>query len=205
VSIGCAHRIGKLPRINPRRKELRRVRDRGGEAVGGMGRIAGCRRRAPPWDRLSDPPCADSRPIVGDVVRDAPSLIVPQKLGRRASQAPACSRTRSLPRRAEFQQKEHRGAGRRVRGAHVGVHTASPAPGADRDRICASTLDNDIDVGMPRRADAAAVWLGGGSRAPKRRMKASRSVVAELWRAAGSSNGRHRPLDRAKYGVHSNY
>ena len=87
---------------------------------------------------------------------------------------------------------EHRGVGRRVEIAHVGVpDRLAGAERADRIAFLVEHVGHDIDVGIARRADAAALLVGRRIELAEAAAEGQQVVVARAsGRAAGSPNGR---------------
>ena len=82
--------------------------------------------------------------------------------------------------RRDLQRIEHRGVGRRVEIAHVGVpHRLAGAQGADRIAVGVEHVGHDIDVGIARRADAAALLVGRRIELAEAPAERQQVVVAE--------------------------
>ena len=105
--------------------------------------------------------------------------------------------------RRDLQRIEHRGVGRRVEIAHVGVpHRLAGAQGADRIAFGVEHVGHDIDVGIARRADAAALLVGRRIELAEAAAERQQVVVAELL-AAQQDHRMVGPgaLDRREIGI----
>ena len=80
----------------------------------------------------------------------------------------------------DLQRIEHRGIGRLVEIAHVGVpHRLAGAERADRVAVLVEHVGHDIDLGIARRADPAALLVGRRIELAEAPAEGQQVVVAE--------------------------